>query len=152
MSVLVLAVLLASCSSDDDSTVQTGIVGKWTLMEANVENPVDLNGDGTANPNIMRELECFSGTLMFRDDGTFKQTFAKIEEVEVNGVFTYDCDGEVTNTGSYELDGDQLTLITDGPEPTTSVTTISLNGNILMGILPDYGNLGDVQLVYSRNM
>lgn len=150
MSVFILAVLLVSCSSDDDAEIYQGIVGQWTLIKANVENPIDVNGDGTADPDFMKELDCFTGTAAFREDETFTQTFAKIEEIEVNGVFITGCNGFTTNTGTYVLTGNQLTLIIDGPEPTTSVTTILIDGDVLKASLVDFGDLGDVELVYRR--
>ncbi len=150
MSVFILAVLLVSCSSDDDANDYKGIVGEWNLIQANPENPIDVDGDGLADSNLMAEIPCFSGSSLFREDGTFSQSFSQLEQTEVNGVFTYGCNGFSINTGTYVLNGNQLTLTIDGPEPTTSITTILLDGDILKATLPDFGDLGDVELVYRR--
>lgn len=151
MSILFIAVMFAACSSDDDgNTPETTIVGAWTLTEANVEIPMDLNGDGTADRNFMNEIPCFEGTIAFAANGTFSQTFSMIEEVVVNGQTTYTCNGTATTTGTYVLSGNQLTTTTDEPEPTTTTTTINLSANTLKATI-EFGNFGDVELVYSRN-
>ena len=150
MSALLIAILFTSCSSDDDSSSKKTIVGAWTLTEANVDNPMDYNNDGTADRNFLDEVSCFEGSLSFTESGTFSQTFTTGGAVTENGVTTFQCTGTVTNTGTYQLDGDQLTTTIDGPEPTTSVTTIVLDNNTLKGTF-DGGILGDVELVYNRN-
>ncbi|MDC8002100.1 lipocalin family protein [Aequorivita todarodis] len=152
MSVLLIAILFASCSSDDDNNdpPQATIVGAWTLTEANVEIPMDLNGDGTADRNFMNEVPCFVGTVAFTGNGTFSQTFSTLEEVVVNGQTTYTCNGTTATTGTYTLNGNQLTTTTDEPDPVTTTTTINLSGNTLKATI-EFGNFGDVELVYSRN-
>ena len=150
MSVFILAVLLVSCSSDDDADVYQGILGEWKLIQANVENPIDVNGDGVAETDLMEEIPCFTGTSEFLADGTFSQSFAQLEITEVNGEPTYGCNGFSTNSGIYELNGNQLKLTIDGPEPEVSVHTILIDGDILKTTLPDLGDLGDVELVYRR--
>ncbi len=151
MSILFIAILFASCSSDDDNdTSETTIVGAWTLTEANVEIPMDLNGDGTADRNFMNEVPCFVGTIAFTGNGTYSQTFSILEEVIVNGQTTYTCNGTTATTGTYTLIGNQLTTITNEPDPTTTTTMVDLNGNTLKATI-EFGNFGDVELVYSRN-
>ncbi|AFL80467.1 hypothetical protein Aeqsu_0966 [Aequorivita sublithincola DSM 14238] len=151
MSILFIAVFFASCSSDDDNdAVESSIVGAWTLKEANVENPMDINGDGTADPNFMNEVPCFVGTLSFTGDGIYAQTFSNLIVEEVNGEISVECDGTVASTGTYSLNGDQLTVTTTGPDPTTETRTIDLNGNTLKGSI-QLGDFGNVELVYNRN-
>lgn len=151
MSVLFIAILFASCSSDDDNnTPEPTIVGAWTLTEANVENPMDLNGDGTADPDFMKEVPCFVGTLAFTGDGNFSQTFSSLEVEEIDGKTSVECNGTTATTGTYTLNGNQLTITTVGPEPTTETRTIDLNGNTLKGSI-ELGDFGNVELVYNRN-
>lgn len=151
MSILFISILFASCSSDDDNdSSDSTIVGAWTLTEANLAVPIDFNNDGTADRNFLSEVPCFEGTLAFAGNGTFSQTFSTVEEVEVNGQVTYQCNGTTANTGSYTLDGDQLTTISNEPDPTTTTTTVDLNGNTLKADF-EFGNFGNVELVYTRN-
>lgn len=151
MSVLFIAILYSSCSSDDNNdSSENNIVGAWTLTEANLVVPIDFNNDGTANQNFITEVPCFEGTLAFTGNGTFSQTFSTVEEVVVNGQTTYECTGTTATTGTYTLEGDQLTTITDEPEPTTTITTVDLNGDTLKANI-DFDNFGDVELVYTRN-
>lgn len=153
MSVLFIAILFVSCSSDDDNNdpAETSIVGAWTLTEANVEVPMDLNGDGTADRNFMNEVPCFEGTVSFTGTGTFAQTFSTLELEVVNGETVYGCNGTTATAGTYTLNGNQLTTTTnDSNNPETTTTTISLNGNTLKATI-EFGNFGDVELVYNRN-
>ena len=151
MIALFTTIMLASCSSDDDTNVsENKIVGAWTLTEANVEIPMDLNGDGTADRNFMNEVPCFVGTLSFTENGTYSQTFSVLEEVVVNGQTFYTCNGTTATTGTYTLVGDQLTTTTNEPEPVTTTTSVILDGNTLKATF-QFGNFGDVELVYSRN-
>lgn len=151
MSVLFIAILFASCSSNDDNgSSETTIVGAWTLTEANLAVPIDFNNDGTANRNFLNEVPCFEGTIAFTGNATFAQTFSTVEEVEVNGQTTFQCTGTNATTGTYNLDGDQLTTITNEPDPTTTTTTVDLNGNTLKANF-ELGNLGNVEFVYKRN-
>lgn len=144
VSILFIAILFASCSSDDDSPSQKSIVGAWILAEANVENAIDINGDGSADRNFLKEVPCFVGTLAFTGDGNFSQTFSEVASV------TFECIGTVANSGTYTLNGDQLTTTISGPEPTTETRTVDLNGNTLKSTF-EIGSLGDVELVYKRN-
>ncbi len=152
MSVLFIAILFASCSSDDDdSSSENRLEGSWTLTQANLGAPIDFNNDGTADPNFINEVPCFTGDITFKADGTFTQNFSKVEAEELNGEIMYICNGTLTNSGTYELNGDQLTTTVDtatGPEVTT--TTITLNNDILKATF-DYQEYGDIEFVYQKD-
>ncbi len=151
MSVLFIAILFASCSSDDDNdSSETTIVGAWTLTEANLAIPQDFNNDGTAERNFIDEVPCFEGDLTFNADGTFIQHFSDAGPQEVNGEIVWVCDGTVTNTGTYELNGDQLTTTTGTTTPEVTTTTIHLDGNTLKASF-EFDTVGNVELVYQRN-
>lgn len=150
MSVLFIAILFASCSSDDDSSSENSIVGAWTLTEANLEVPQDFNNDGTADRNFKNEVPCFEGTVAFTADGTFTQSFSNVEPVELNGETIYVCNGSTNTSGTYMLDGNQLTTTTTGTTPDITTTTINLSGNTLKATFP-VGAFGNVELVYNRN-
>lgn len=150
MSVLFIAILFASCSSDDDSSFANSIVGVWTLTEANLELPQDFNNDGTVDSNFKNEVPCFESTTAFTADGTYTQSFSNVEAVELNGETTYVCNGSTNTSGTYVLDGNQLTTTTSGSTPEVTTTTIDLSGNTLKATLP-FGIYGDVEFVYTRN-
>ncbi|MGB3345257.1 MAG: hypothetical protein WBA61_15215 [Aequorivita sp.] len=150
LSILFIAVLFASCSSDDDNDSAPTIVGSWTLVELNAAIPVDLNNDGTADTNILKELPCFKGNGAFTADGKFLLTISSVKAEEVNGVLVYTCDGSIASSGTYVLNGNQLTTTTDGPEPETTTTTIDLTNEYLKTTM-DAGNLGQLKMVFKRD-
>lgn len=151
MSVLFIAAVFASCSSDDDNTPpEDSIVGAWTLVELNAENPIDFNNDGTADANIMKEIPCFEGNVAFTADGNFLMTLSQVVGEEVNGQMVFSCNGSIISAGTYVLQGDQLTTTTAGPDPETSTTTIFLNGDNLKTTM-SAGDLGNVEFVLKRN-
>ena len=152
MSVLCIAILFASCSSDDDSSSsENRLEGSWTLTQANLEAPLDLNNDGTADPNFIVEVPCFEGDITFTANGDFTQNFSDVDIQEVNGETTVVCNGTITNSGTYELDGNQLTTTintVNGPEVTT--TTINLDNDILKASF-EYQQFGMIEFVYQRD-
>ncbi|MDN3723309.1 lipocalin family protein [Aequorivita sp. SDUM287046] len=152
MSVLCMAILFASCSSDDDSSSsEINLEGSWTLTQANLGAPVDFNNDGTADPNFIVEVPCFEGDITFNANGSFTQNFSRVEAEEVNGEIVYVCNGTVTNAGSYELNGNQLTTtINTATGPEVNTTTINLNNNVLKATF-DYEEYGDIEFVYQKD-
>ena len=150
MSVLFIAVLFAACSSDDDNSSEPSIVGSWTLIELNAENPMDFNNDGTADRNILNEIPCYEGHASFTADGNYLLTLSNVNAEEVEGVWNIDCDGNSVNSGTYVLNGDQLTTNPDNPEEETSTTTIDLSNNIIKYSI-NGGGLGQVEFVARRD-
>ena len=150
MSLLFIAVLFAACSSDDDNSSEAGIVGSWTLIELNAENPIDFNNDGTADRNILNEVPCYEGHASFTADGNYLMTLSNVTGEEVDGVLIVDCDGNSVNSGTYVLNGDQLTMNPDDPEEETSITTIVLSNNIIRYSI-NGGDLGQVEFVARRD-
>lgn len=150
MSVLFIAVLFAACSSDDDYNSEPSIVGSWTLVELNAAIPLDLDGDGKADRNIMTEIPCFEGNGSFTADGHYLLTLSNVVEEELNGKMVIGCDGSSVNTGTYTLNGDQLTTNPDDPNSDTSTTTIYLDNNTLK-TSRDGGNFGTVEFVLRRD-
>lgn len=150
MSVLFIAVLFASCSSDDDKNSDPSIVGNWTLVELNAENPIDFNNDGIADRNIMNEIPCYEGHASFSADGNYLITLSNITGEEVNGVLVIECDGNSVDAGTYVLNGDQLTTNPNNPEEESSTTTIVMTNNTVRYFL-SAGDLGQVEFVARRN-
>ena len=150
MSVLFIAVLFAACSSDDDNNSKPSIVGSWTLVELNATIPMDFNNDGTADRNIMNEIPCYEGHASFTANGNYLLTLSNVNAEIVDGRWNIDCDGSSVNSGTYVLNGDQLTTNPDNPEEETSTTTIELSNNTAKYSMAA-GNLGTVEYVLHRD-
>lgn len=150
MSVLFIAVLFAACSSDDDNNSEVGIVGNWTLVELNAENPVDFNNDGTADRNIMNEIPCYEGDASFTADGNYRLSLSNVSAEEVNGIWVIDCVGHSVNSGTYVLNGNQLTTTPNNPDEESDTTTIDLRGNTASFSM-DSGGLGILEFVLRRD-
>lgn len=150
MSVLFIAVLFAACSSDDDNNAEPSIVGSWTLVELNTENPIDFNNDGTADRNIMNEIPCYQGNASFTTDGNYLLTLSNVNAEEVEGAWNIDCDGSVVNSGTYVINGDQLTTNPNDPDEESGTTTIDLRGNTV-SVSMDSGGLGVLEFVLHRD-
>lgn len=150
MSILFISVLFTACSSDDDNSSEASLVGSWTLVELNATSPIDFNNDGTADRNIMNEIPCYEGHASFTADGNYLVTLSKLDSGEVNGVLVIDCVGSLVDSGTYVLNGDQLTLNPINPEVESSITTIDLNNNTVKYNMAA-GDLGTVEFVLHRN-
>ncbi|QAA82536.1 hypothetical protein EI546_12765 [Aequorivita sp. H23M31] len=150
MSVFFIAVLFVACSSDDDNKSQATLVGSWTLVELNAALPIDFNNDGTANRNIMKEIPCYEGHASFTEDGNYLLTLSKVNAEIDGGIWNIECDGSVVNSGTYTLDGDQLTINPDNPDEESSTTTIDLNNNTVRYSM-EAGDLGTVEFVLKRD-
>jgi len=93
--ILALCVGFTSCNGDDDPTNDGNIVGKWQLY--------------SISPSVGNEDCDFEGWMEIKDDGTC--------------VFFDKCE-ETTETGTWEKDGNTLTLVSDPPIVMTAIYTI----------------------------
>jgi hypothetical protein len=136
--------LIISCSSDDTpagSNDKDAIIGTWNLVELNISPDQDIDNDGTANSNILSELNCVSGTLTFREDNTWSLAFNGVNITAITGgLFDISCANFTsTGNGTWQLQNNQLTLF-------QGFTTIfyTLNDNKLTNIigedLPDFSS------------
>ena len=141
---LAILILISSCSSDDTpagSNDKDAIIGSWNLVELNITPDQDINNDGTANSNILSELNCVSGTLTFREDNTWSLAFNGVNITAITGgLFDIRCANFTsTGNGTWQLQNNQLTLF-------QGFTTIfyTLNDNRLTNIigedLPDFSS------------
>ncbi|WP_299256022.1 lipocalin family protein [uncultured Aquimarina sp.] len=153
--VMSFALLFASCSSDDDNggnPATISLVGTWELTSASGALPVDLNMDGTASVNLLEELPCFEDTIVVNEDSTYSQNVVEIIfdfDVTVQPpVVTADCtDAILTQTGEWNLNGEQLIFTPAGEDSKT--VTITLTENML-SFTDTVGDLGQVALVFTR--
>lgn len=92
--------------------MKDAIVGTWSLVELNVTPDQDIDGDGTANSNILDELNCVSGTLTFRDDNTWSLAFNGVNITSITGnLFDIRCSNFTsTSNGTWRIQNNQLTL------------------------------------------
>ena len=150
ISVLLIAISFMSCSSDDDNSSNAAIVGSWTLVELNAENPRDYNNDGTVDINMMNEIPCYEGHSSFTADGNYLLSLSKVEEELIDGVLVFSCNGNLIDSGTYVLNGNQLTTTTNSPNPQTSITTLNFSGDT-MSYSIDSGDRGILEFVLRRD-
>lgn len=150
MSVLFIAILFASCSSDDDNSSNAAIVGSWTLVELNAESPRDYNNDGTVDRNVMNEIPCYEGHSSFTADGNYLLSLSRVEEEEIDGVIVFTCNGNIIDAGTYVLNGNQLTTTTNSSNPQTSTITLNFSGDTVSYSI-DSGGLGILEFVLRRD-
>lgn len=110
LTLILLATLFISCSSDDDDYSNSDIVGTWTFLSSAAKE-VKTNND-KATQAIKKDMTVYGNgetTLTFSADGTY---------------FTSSY-GEVWG-GTYSLKGNTLTLTSDGE---TESSNIQLSNN-----------------------
>jgi len=150
-----LALLFASCSSDDDATPVvdpvSAFVGTWKLTSASGTLPLDLDMDGTASTNLLEELTCFDDTIVVSADNTYTQDVTEIDVELIPGfppVVNASCTGVVLNeTGMWDLVGDQLTFTP--AEMDSRTVTVVLSETTLSFIDID-DDLGAIALVFTK--
>jgi len=115
--VLLFTLLIVSCSNDDGTAEESEISkasGTYSLIELNVNPPQDINEDGTASTNLMDELNCVSGTLSLRSNGTYGSNFTGIEVTSItNGQFFIDCATAVNSDSNWNIQNGLVTLFAD---------------------------------------
>ena len=55
---LVLCIVVSSCSSDDDGNVTLAPEGQWLVTSLLIESSFDFNGDGNASRDMFQETSC----------------------------------------------------------------------------------------------
>lgn len=143
-SFVLLAILFASCSSDDDKGV--AIEGTWKMTAFKSQNAYDLNGDGVISNDIMGETNCYQDeTLVFNSNGTGANISTSYLEISLEIVagtadeyeYTVECVDENTTTAfTWSQNGDAVTV-------TESGVTISAaqDGNVLTFVVSNGFNI-----------
>ncbi len=151
MSLLALALILASCSGDDDGDngATADLTGSWTLTSYTFDEAVDVNLDGTPSTDFFAELPCYMSSATFVADGTFTSATSEIDiDIDiVSGTVTVDCAPAVSLTGTWELNGDQLTTTAEGE---TDTETVELTATTLTFDIVD-PEFGAATWVWTRN-
>jgi hypothetical protein len=119
---LVIAVSVVSCSSDDDTVPfnlsNTNIAGTHalTFFTVSVDQSVEVNGmPETTNTSIIGDT--FEVTAVFGDDGTYTIAgqYNIVSTTTVGGISTIDEDTVVLDEiGSYEIDAVEQTISLSG--------------------------------------
>jgi hypothetical protein len=123
-SLVLFAVVFASCSSDDDNNNTVAIEGTWKMTAFKSQNAYDLNGDGVISNDIMAQTNCYQNeTLVFNTDGTganFSTSFADITLEVVAGTadeyeYSVECVAENTTTAFvWTQNGESVTFTNSG--------------------------------------
>ncbi|WP_378181691.1 lipocalin family protein [Aquimarina sp. SS2-1] len=149
------ALVFTSCSNDDDggdvSPDTVSLVGTWELTSASGALPLDLDMNGSASSNLLDELPCFEDMIVVNDDNTYDQTASELDvnvELGVPPVVTASCTGmTLTETGTWSLEGDQLTFEANGMDPRTVTITLTETSLSFTDVVED---LGEVALIFTR--
>ena len=59
-----VALLSFSCSDDDSNELVTSVEGTWTLTSFELNQALDINGDGTASTDMITESGCFGNSTI----------------------------------------------------------------------------------------
>ena len=107
------------------------LYGKWKVSILEADNPVDLNNDGSASTNIIQETNCFNTMgVVFDEDRNFTTTNAQMDFTAGTENMDFACMDARTDSGTWELQRDQLTLNLNVNGMTFSQTkTIKVQGN-----------------------
>ncbi|MCR9228615.1 MAG: DUF5004 domain-containing protein [Flavobacteriaceae bacterium] len=103
-------ILMVSCSEDGDDGqsgfTSTELVGTWVLVEVNLSDQVDIDGDGQSSNNLLDETECVSGSIIFNGDTTYQFEQASFTITSItNNLYHVDCYGTDLATGAWASDG-----------------------------------------------
>lgn len=141
---LLTSFLIVSCSSDSSDDVDTPeedtLVGTWVLTDLTVDSTVDDDDLDFAKEIILflQDENCDLITFTFNDSGALMSD-SKANYLSINvgiGGLDIPCPTESDIENSlWVLDGDQLTISTEGE--VDQVITIQLDGNTL--IIPGEG-------------
>lgn len=124
-----LVLLFISCSSDDDAiTIDDSalVIGTYNLTEINVNIAQDVDEDGTSSNNMLDELDCLSGALEIKADGTWSLDLVRLDITSVTGDFYAIRCGRTNNfTGKWTFQSSVLDL------KATNFNTMVLNSSVL---------------------
>lgn len=130
---LLLILVMCACSSDKDGSNNeisdaqlNAIVGTWNLIEYNVTPAQDTNSDGASSENLLEELSCLSGSIVFTEEFKWNRSTVQLGSSPITGgALGLFCASTATKSGSWSyLEGDiYLSEGSDG--------VYNLNGNTL---------------------
>lgn len=149
----VAAFLTLSCGGEDDTTiVGASVEGTWDLTAFDINEAFDLNGDGTSSQSLISEAGCYqNSSLEFHSDNTVT---INIEELDINmelviGTedtyeYTVDCIEATSETGTYAVIGNNITITVQGEidgEMQTETILLIRDGNTMTLTVPEMVNV-----------
>ncbi|MDT0646986.1 lipocalin family protein [Zunongwangia sp. F260] len=138
---IVLLSILTGCSKSDtpmdsEKNIASNVVitpsnlyGEWGISKLITDTPVDLNGDGSLNTNILLETNCFkSMAITFKSNSKFTTTNSQMNFEAGTDSDAFACLEDRKDRGSWQIEGNKLTLnISIDGEIYSQTKTISLN-------------------------
>ncbi|MGJ8665010.1 MAG: hypothetical protein ACSHW7_01470 [Patiriisocius sp.] len=161
LSLLAIALAIASCGNDDDAIVEQevelGIVGEFEMTNYNSPLNDDYNGDGVTSSNLIVEAPCFELTLILNSDNTYNLNGNDLQFISnSNGELSVDClNPPFVELGTYTMTDNVLSLnqeSTTNDDPfevipfSTGQTTVSDEG--LVSTLPTA--FGELVVTFER--
>nr|WP_292965932.1 MULTISPECIES: hypothetical protein [unclassified Allomuricauda] len=127
---------VVSCSEDDSNDngfSSAELVGTWDLVEVNVSDGVDLDGDGSSSSNLMDEESCISGSIVLRDDSTYQFEVSNFTLTAItNGLYYAQCSGSTQATGAWASNGTEVVF-----QGSTVLGTLQLSNNRIVQTVGD---------------
>ena len=153
--VLILFVLLFSCSSDDDLKTSDGIVGKWMVKEMKMELRSTEDGETliSIGEAINNNPENY---IVFNDDNTLKSHMTSVKMTfkgTLDGeAFNYvlDFKSDLPELGKWSKEGDKITISDTEETSVYTIQTLNKSTLKLYGELSEGGDSFKSTLVYSR--
>ncbi len=134
ISLILLCVLIISCSSDDDAgDVATPIFGTYNLIAYNTNPATDINNDDNASENQALETDCHNSSfLTLNEDNTFSGRLTFLElQLDNNGLETQNIDCFFEDIeGTYTRDGNTLTFTYEFDAGNTTLIALLSDGRI----------------------
>ena len=160
IAIAAIALLSFSCSDDDANELNTSVTGTWTLTSFELNEELDLDGDGTASSDMIAESGCFANSaITFNTDNTATVVFEEldIDATLIEGTsneyeFDVECLGTVSQTTLYTTSGNTTTLTFEYEDGTTETLDFTLSGNTLTVVVPALSDLpieNDDDIAYS---
>lgn len=111
LALLSLAVFI-SCSSDDSPEKVNPFVGSWSLIEINLTEARDINGDDISSINLLDELDCLFASITIEANSTWISTGTSFE-VGAEGIQNL-CTEEGETTGNWTQSDETTIIISNG--------------------------------------
>ncbi|OAB80508.1 lipocalin family protein [Cochleicola gelatinilyticus] len=142
LSLLAIALVITSCSSDDDNGGETAsLVGTWKMTSFGGESTIDIDMDGSASSNLLIETNCYQNeTLTFADNGTGVSTSTSYAEITLDissdapegGEYTIECIEEIEISPlTFTQSGNTVDIDSDGES-----IEAELSGNTMTIVIP----------------
>ncbi len=130
LSLLAIALVLISCSGDDDNkSSNVAVEGTWKMTVFSGETAVDLDMDGDSSNNLITETGCYQNeTFVFNADGTGAINSSSYLDITLEIVAGSTDDYEYTIDCVQENDSSVMTWIQSGNSVTVTSDGASFSG------------------------